>query len=173
MLHTALLLAVLAGSPVAPDSVAHRSTVRWLPGTYATMSFLYQRITAVPDGVEFAACLRARREGNAWVVTEVVIPRQSGNSSTGIESADCAGYEGAAHSHPLFESRRACFPSFGDRATFAASSNQFLVVWCDLEAFTYRTKDLGIGGKDDTRPDPGLSSSAEPYLWRAASPVTE
>jgi hypothetical protein len=132
------------------------------------MRFLYERITAVPGGVEFAACLRARREENVWVVTEVSIPHQSGNSSMGIDVADCTGFEGAAHSHPLWQNRRVCYPSFGDRATFAASTNQFLIVWCDLEAFTYRTRDQGIGGKDDTNPDPSVESSAEPHLWRAA-----
>jgi hypothetical protein len=168
MPYAALLLVALASVPVAPDSVESRSTIRWTPETYATMRFLYERITAVPGGVEFAACLRARREENVWVVTEVSIPRQSGNSSTGIEAADCTGFEGTAHSHPLWQNRRACLPSFGDRATFAASTNQFLVVWCDLEAFTYRTKDLGIGGKDDTTPDTSVSTSAEPHLWRSS-----
>jgi hypothetical protein len=173
MLYAALLLSVIAGLPAAPDSVAPRSTVRWSPETFATMSFLYERITAIPDGVEFAACLRARREGNAWIVTEVVIPRQNGNSSTGIAAADCSGFEGTAHSHPLWQNRRSCFPSFGDRVTFAASSNHFMVIWCDVEAFTYRTKDLGIGGKDDTSPDRAVSTSSEPHLWRTGSAAKE
>jgi hypothetical protein len=166
MLGTALLLATLAVSPAPADSAAQRSTVLWTPGTYATMHFLYERITAVPGGVEFAACLRAQRKGNAWIVTEVVIPAQSGNTPTGIDHAECDGYEGAAHSHPLWENRRACFPSVADRATFLASSNQFLVIWCDAEAFTFRTRDLGIGGKDDVIPDRTVSSSAEAHIWR-------
>jgi hypothetical protein len=61
----------------------------------------------VPDGVEFAAGLRARREGNAWVATEVVVPAQSGNSPTGIDAAECDGYQVTAHSHTLWEGRRA------------------------------------------------------------------
>jgi hypothetical protein len=166
MLGATLLLATLALVPLPADSLPARSSVRWTPAAFQTMRFLYERITAVPDGVEFAACLRAQREGNAWVVTEVVIPAQSGNSPTGIDHADCPGYEGTAHSHPLSEDRRVCYPSFGDRATFAASSNQFFVVWCDLEAFTYRTKDLGIGGKDDTASDRSRATSPEPHLWR-------
>lgn len=167
MLTAVLLLAALSAAPAPADSLAPRSVVRWTPETYATMRFLYERITAAPGGVEFAACLRARREGSAWIVTEVVIPAQSGNSATGIDAADCTGFEGSAHSHPLWEDRRACLPSFGDRASFAASSNQFFVVWCDTEAFTFRTRDLGVGGKDDASPDRRLSSSAEPHLHRA------
>jgi hypothetical protein len=159
-------------APAAEDSIRPRSTVVWTPETFEVMRFLYQRITAGPGGVEFAACLRARREGGAWVVREVVVPWQSGNSSTGIESADCTGYEGTAHSHPLHEGRRACLPSFGDRATFAASSNEFMVIWCDSEAFTFRTRDLGIGGKDDVSPDPTISTSAERHLWRSPLPAT-
>jgi|GEM_PF-5803036 len=166
MLATALLLASLAATLVRADTSAQRSTVLWTPETYATMNFLYARITAVPGGVEFAACLRARRDAAAWIVTEVAIPPQRGNTPTGIESASCDGYEGAAHSHPLAEGRRACFPSMADRATFLASSNAFLVIWCDAEAFTYRTRDLGIGGKDDVIPDPKVSTSAEAHIWR-------
>jgi hypothetical protein len=166
MLHALLLAAALVLAAPPTDPVPTRSSVLWTPDSYRTMRFLYERITAPADGVEFAACLRARRDGDAWVVYEVVIPPQSGNSATSIESADCTGYEGAAHSHPLWEEQRACLPSWGDRATFAASSNDFMVVWCDLEAFTFRTKDRGIGGKDDIEPDPRVSTSAEPHLWR-------
>jgi hypothetical protein len=165
VLNAALLLAALV-LPAATDSLPARSQVLWTPDSYGTMRFLYERITAVPEGVEFAACLRAQRQDNAWVVTEVVIPPQSGNTATGIEKADCTGYEGTAHSHPLWNGTRACFPSFEDRASFAASANDFLVIWCDAEAFTFRTKDLGIGGKDDRTPDRSASSSAEPHLWR-------
>lgn len=165
MFNPALLLAALA-LPAPADSIAQRSSVFWTPETYSTMQFLYERITSVPGGVEFAACLRAHREGNAWIVTEVVVPAQSGNTANGIAEADCTGYEGTAHSHPLFDGRRACYPSFADRATFAASTNTFMVIWCDAEAFTFRTKDLGIGGKDHTAPDPYTTSPAEPHLWR-------
>jgi hypothetical protein len=170
MLSTALLLAALMLLPAPNDSLPARSVVLWTPETYATMRFLYERITAVHGGVEFAACLRARREENAWVVTEVVIPPQSGNTATGIDQASCEGFQGTAHSHPLWEERRACLPSFADRASFAASSNQFLVIWCDLEAFTFRTKDLGIGGKDDVTPDPAVSTAADAHLWRRPLP---
>jgi hypothetical protein len=171
MLAPAYLLAALALTPAPPppdaDTIAApRSVVLWTPETFTTMRFLYERISAGPGGVEFAACLRARREGHSWIVHEVVIPPQSGNSATGIDSADCTGYEGTAHSHTLFEGGRACLPSFADRATFAASSNEFLVVWCDAEAFTFRTRDLGIGGKDDVSTDRAVSSSPEPHLWR-------
>jgi hypothetical protein len=170
MLSPALLLVALT-LPAPADSAAQRSSVFWTPETYSTMQFLYERITATPGGVEFAACLRAHREGTAWVVTEVVIPAQSGNTANGIAEADCTGYEGTAHSHPLFDGRRACYPSFADRATFAASRNNFMVIWCDTEAFTFRTKDLGIGGKDHTVPDPHTTSPAEPHLWRRPIPA--
>jgi hypothetical protein len=176
VLNTTILLAalVLIGGPAetvpAPtDSVAARSSVIWTPESYATMRFLYERITARPDGVEFAACLRASRRGSQWVVTEVVIPAQSGNTATSVEAVDCSGFEGIAHSHPLADERRHCYPSAGDRAAFANSPNQFFVIWCDVEAFTFRTRDLGIGGKDDVTPDRTRSTSAEPHLWR--SPV--
>jgi hypothetical protein len=102
MFGTLLLTSALALSAPA-DSLPSRSVVLWTPETYSTMRFLYERITAIPDGVEFAACLRAQREENQWIVTEVVIPPQTGNTHSGIESADCTGYEGVAHSHPLWE----------------------------------------------------------------------
>jgi hypothetical protein len=165
MFNVVLLLVGLVGLSARPDPDP-RPKVLWTPESYAAMSFLYSRITAVPEGVEFAACLSARREGLHWVVTAVVVPPQSGNSATGIEEADCTGFQGTAHSHPLWEGRRACLPSFADRASFAASSNDFLVIWCDLHAFTFRTRDLGVGGKDDTAPDRSVSSSPEPHLWR-------
>lgn len=173
MLHTPLLAAALALLPVGNDSLPERSTVRWTPEAFDVMSTLYERITAVPGGVEFAACLRAERHDAAWVVTGVVVPPQTGNAQASVEGADCTGFEGAAHSHPLWDGTRDCLPSFGDRATFASSSHDFLVVWCDLEAFTYRTRDLGVGGKDDRTPDRAVRTSAEPHLWRpraASSP---
>jgi hypothetical protein len=173
ILNKALLLLTLLAGSTDPDPDAERSTVVFTPETYSTMSFLYQRITAVAEGVEFAACLRAHREDTTWIVTEVVVPAQTGNSAMGIDSADCTGYEGAAHSHRLWEDKRACLPSFADRATFAASQNEFMVIWCDAEAFTFRTKDLGIGGKDDVVPDPRAHSSAEPHLWRAPIPAEQ
>lgn len=161
-----LLVAALPLLTAPADTASERSNVLWTPQSYATMGFLYERITDVPDGVEFAACLRAQREGMSWVVTEVVVPAQSGNTATGIEYADCTGYEGAAHSHGIAGEVRYCYPSMADRATFAASRNEFLVIWCDREAFTFRTKDLGIGGKDDTSRDRTVTSSSEPHLRR-------
>ncbi|CAN5827508.1 hypothetical protein BH23GEM6_BH23GEM6_21990 [soil metagenome] len=175
MLNTTILYTALAllGGPAEPlatpaDSVATRSVVIWTPESYSTMRFLYERITSAPDGVEFAACLRAHRSGNSWIVTEVVIPEQSGNTASSVEAVDCSRYEGIAHSHPLADERRHCYPSAADRAAFASSPNHFFVIWCDREAFTFRTRDLGIGGKDDVSPDRDLSTSAEPHLWRSA-----
>jgi hypothetical protein len=171
VLNVAALLTAITLLTAPADSTQVRSNVLWTPDTYVTMSFLYEQITARPAGVEFAACLRARRSGRNWIVTEVVIPSQRGNTASSIESADCTGYEGAAHSHPLDAGQRHCFPSAGDRATFAASANEFLVIWCDVEAFTFRTRDLGIGGKDDVERDRSVSTSPEPHLWR--SPAAE
>jgi hypothetical protein len=166
VLDITTLVAAVTLIVTPPDSVQPRSTVLWTPGTFATMSFLYGQITARPDGIEFAACLRADRIRGGWVVTEVVIPEQEGNTRSGIERADCTGFEGTAHSHPLDGEHRHCYPSAGDRATFAASTNHFMVIWCDVEAFTYRTRDLGIGGKDDATRDRSVATSREPHIWR-------
>jgi len=178
VLNTTILFSalILLGTPSehpasvpAADSAAIRSVVVWTPESYSTMRTLYERITSAPGGVEFAACLRATRSGTSWIVTEVVVPAQKGNTARSVEAVDCSGYQGTAHSHPLEDERRHCFPSAADRAVFAASGNEFFVIWCDLEAFTFRTRDLGIGGKDDMSSDRARSSSAEPHLWR--SPV--
>jgi hypothetical protein len=170
VLNVTTLLAAITLLATPGDSVLARSSVLWTPEAYASMRFLYTHITAAPHGVEFAACLRARRIGRDWVVVEVVVPPQHGNSATGIESATCRGFEGTAHSHPPDGQYRHCYPSPGDRASFSASTNHFLVIWCDAEAFTFRTRDLGIGGKDDVTRDRSVVTGAEPHLWRSPLP---
>lgn len=161
MLVPLLVAFVLSTAAPADTTGPIRSRVLWTEDTYATMSQLYASRTAPEGGVEFAACLRARYEGGAWVVTAVYIPPQTA-TATSVE-ADCTGYEGAAHSHPLWEGRRFCVPSLSDNAKFREGPHEFLVIWCDLESFTFRTRDGGIGDKD-FGPARGAHSPAGPYL---------
>ncbi len=161
MLTHLLAAALLSVAPPTDTTATGRSGVLWTEETYATMRQLYASRTAPEGGVEFAACLRARHEDGAWIVTEVHIPPQAATDNS-VE-ADCTGYEGTAHSHPLWEGRRFCSPSLDDHAMFWRGPHQFLVIWCDLESFTFRTRDGGIGDKDVT-PARGAPGPAGPYL---------
>ncbi len=172
-----MILALLLGWTVmSADSLPAATTkVLWTPQTYEVMRFLYERISLAEDGVEFAACLRATRRAGAWIVTEVIIPAQTGNSSYGIAQAGCPpDYQGVAHSHPLWRSggnapplgerERNCYPSAEDFASFRASPHAFMVLWCDSDSFAYRTRDGGIGGKDIEANRSRARGRREPYI---------